>query len=71
MILEESLQAPLAGFRLVRSVSRVILAPARYRIDDGGNEMIVAAAALETDTVQSRSVSGCKLLYVLRQFQFG
>ena len=57
LIFEKGLQAPLAGLGLVGSVGGVILAAGGDRVDNGGNEMVVTAAAEETDGVTGRAVA--------------
>ena len=47
LIFEERLQAALAGFGLIGRVGRVEFAAAGDGIDDGRNEVVVAAAAQE------------------------
>ena len=68
--LEEHLQAALAGLGLVGRVSRVVFASAGDGIDNRGNEMIVAAAAKETDGLVRGLIASGQLLQVLGQFHF-
>ena len=57
LILEERLQAALAGLGLVRRVGGVELAAAGDGIDDGRDEVVVAAAAEEADRVVGRAIA--------------
>ena len=67
LILEHDLQVALADLGLVRRVRRVELAAAGELIDDGGNEMVVAAAAEEADLRAGVRVLRRERGHVLRQ----
>ena len=71
LVFEERLQAPLAGFGLISRIGGVVFAAAGDRIDHGGNEVIVTAAAEKADRILGGLVAPRQLLHVLRQFQLG
>src|SRR5262249_57915635 len=56
-----------AGLGVVRRVGGVELAAAGDRVNDGGDEVVVAAAAEEADRVVGRLVARCQLRQVPRQ----
>ena len=57
LVLEHDLQIALADLGLVRRVGRVELAAAGDLIDDGRDEVVVAAAAEEADLCSRRARS--------------
>ena len=61
LILEHDLQVALADLGLVGRVRRVELAAAGELVDDGGDEMVVAAAAEEADLLAGVRVLGRQL----------
>ena len=58
LVFEDDLQVALAGLGLIRRVRRVELAARGDRIDDGGDEVVVAAAAEEADLLAGRTILG-------------
>ena len=70
LVLEHDLQVALADLGLVGRVRRVEFAAAGELIDGGGNEMVVAAAAEETDFRACMFVLCRERGHVLREFDF-
>ena len=69
LVLEERLQAALAGLGLIGRVGRVELAAGGDHIDHGGDEVVVAAAAEEAGRRGGRRVLRGQFRHVGRQFQ--
>ena len=68
LVLVKGLQAALAGLGLVRRVGRVKLAAGTDRVHHGRNEVVVGAAAEETDVLPGRLVLATQGGDVLREF---
>src|SRR5205085_8588383 len=66
LVLEEDLQTTLAGLGLIRGVGGIVFATPGDGVHHGRNEMIVAAAAEETDRLFRYTVPAGELLHMLR-----
>ncbi len=71
LVLEEHLQVALARLGLVGRVGGVELAARRDAVDDGRDEVVVAAAAQEADLLPGRPILAGQRRHVLRQLQLG
>jgi predicted naringenin-chalcone synthase len=68
---KEGLQAPLACFGLVGSICRVEFASTCHRIHHRGYEMVITAAAQETNCIIRGPGLPGQVLHMLREFDFG
>jgi hypothetical protein len=70
LILEERLKAALAGFRLIRRVSGVVLPAADDFIHGGGNEVVINAAAHEAGPLGGAHVLPGQLAKMIFEIEF-